>query len=409
MDYKVKNFLGCGCSRIAWSLGDGTCLKTPIKERSEAGTLQNRLEYENFKLGEDENLTCFPKAKSHSEDWTEIVVEECKHLESDDDFLKAFGLTDTLERKLKTAIKFANCQTCARFVGFWILGWLEGMTIEKACSLVQKSEKAELSCSDLGKVLPFKTLDDILAFLKIVVDADVSMSVHAAMTRAILAESKFLCDILRFKLAHPNSLYIKDLWNIGQYGLAMDGRLVVIDAGYNHTIANSTHFAIGRIVKETKTSNGFDTFNGQRCTEIISQTGSPVEWKFFTSNGTEYVLSATNQARRIKQAGLNDDGLHPWMDRMVFVDEQDAVDAINTIVEIKKTLTPIKLDTSWKSGAKLDIQKLVQGRWRTQLSVTIQDTKPQIGKNALEFMLDGYIVKAAHAGHAVTKLKHFPV
>lgn len=121
------------------------------------------------------------------------------------------------------------------------------------------------------------------------------------------------------------------------------------------------------------------------------------------------MLSAEHQARRIKQAGLNDDGLHPWMDHMVFVGEQDAINATNTMVNIQRTLTPVKLETTWESGTKLDIQKLVQDQWQTQLSVTIQDTKPQIGKNVLEFMLDGCIVKTFHAGHDVTKLKHFEV
>jgi hypothetical protein len=60
-------------------------------------------------------------------------------------------------------------------------------------------------------------------------------------------------------------------------------------------------------------------------------------------------------------------------------------------------------------GSKLNIQKLVLGQWQTQLSVVIQDTNPQLGKNVLEFTLDGSIVKQFHAGHEVTKLKHFVI
>ena len=412
---KNKVFLGSGCSRMAWSFGDGTCLKMPIKVRLEAGIWQNKLEYENFELAEKEGLVCFPKAIDHNRNFTKIVVEECSLIEDDSNFLKAFNLPEKHCELVQTALKSSETPTFSQFVGFWILGWLEEMTIEQAYSLnrsypVYSIGSEKLSYGDLEKIMPFEDLDDIFVFLELISDRDVKLNAHAALVRSILDKSKFLCDILRFKLAHPNRLFIKDLWNIGQYGISQTGKLVVIDAGYNHAIANSKHFARGgNVIKISKKTEDFDTFNGEICSKIHSPTGSPVEWKFFTSRGTEYILSSENQARRIKQAGLNDDGLYPWMDRMVFVDEQDAIDAMNTIVSIQRTLTPVKLETTWESGTKLDIQKLVQDQWQTQLSVTIQDTKPQIGKNVLEFMLDGCIVKSFHAGHDVTKLKHFPV
>ena len=176
-------------------------------------------------------------------------------------------------------------------------------------------------------------------------------------------------------------------------------------------MANSGHFKRGKVEKNAIKTDSFDEFNGERCTEILSKHGAPVEWKFYTSHGTEYVLSSIGEGRRIKQAGLQDDGLHMWTDKMVFVDEQDAVSAMNTMCSIQRTLTPVKISTSWEPNSTLDIQKLVGGAWQTQLSVVIQDTKPTVGKNVLEFMLDGDqgIVKAFHAGHDVTKLKHFAV
>ena len=402
-----KRFLGVGCSRIAWSLGNGICLKVPIKERWEPGVWQNKQEYKNFKLGEKKKLICFPRAFKHNRDYSRIWVEECKLFKTQEEFLDAFAWPDEWRSKVVDVCSNFLKIPLSQFIGFWIFGWLEDMNLEKAKPLVEDS----ISDEDLSKIVPFKTLDDMAKFIELAAkNLTSSMHSHVCLVAGLLGKSQVLLDLLRFKFKHPEKLYIRDIWNLNQWGMTKDGKLVVIDAGYNHTIANSSHFARDRqIVKEVVKSEDFDTFNGQKCDEIFSPSGSPVEWKFFTSRGTEYVLSADHQARRIKQAGLNDDGLHPWMDRMVFVDEQDAINAMNTMVDIQRTLTPVKLETTWESGATLDIQKLVQDQWQTQLSVTIQDTKPQIGKNVLEFMLDGCIVKSFHAGHDVIKLKHFAI
>ena len=402
----VKQFLGSGCSRSVWSLGNKTCVKIPIEDRKEAGILQNKLEYENFKLGEAEDLHCFPKAISHNEDFSEIIVEECRHIKNDSELIDSFSFPEEIKKHIEAAMKASNSPTFAQFIGFWIFGWLEGMSIEH----VVNSSCSKLSRDALEKVLPFKNLNDIYDFLGMLIKSDTSITTHARLVYILLNHSNFLLDVLKFKLNHPSNLFIRDLWNIKQFGISDDGHLVVIDAGYNIEIANSKHFAKnGALKKEVKCSEDLDTFNGEECNKITSPTGSPIEWKFFTSRGTEYVLSSEKQARRIKQAGLNDDGLHPWMDRMVFVDEKDAIDAMNTMARIQQTLTPVKLDTDWMCGSKLNIQKLVLGQWQTQLSVVIQDTNPQLGKNVLEFTLDGSIVKQFHAGHDVTKLKHFVI
>ena len=47
------------------------------------------------------------------------------------------------------------------------------------------------------------------------------------------------------------------------------------------------------------------------------------------------------------------------------------------------------------------------GIWQTQLSVVIQNDKLEVGKNVLEFNLDGSLIKNFHAGHDVVKIKHF--
>lgn len=402
-------FLGAGCSRLAYSLGDGWCLKKPINERFEAGAWQNKLEYENFKLGEEENLVCFPKTKSHSEDWSEIVVEECKLVASEDELFNAF--TTSWPEELRESIQVNALphlkMPLSQFIGFWMLGWLEDMNLEAAKTVIPDASE-----EDLSELVPFKTVDDIAKFLDIMAKSIASpLRGHACLVASAIGRSQVLLDILKFKLAHPERLYIRDIWNLKQWGLAKDGKLVVIDAGYCHEMANSSHFKRGKVEKNAIKSDSFDEFNGERCTEILSKHGAPVEWKFYTSHGTEYVLSSIGEGRRIKQAGLQDDGLHMWTDKMVFVDEQDAVSAMNTMCSIQRTLTPVKISTSWEPRSTLDIQKLVGGAWQTQLSVVIQDTKPTIGKNVLEFMLDGDqgIVKSFHAGHDVTKLKHFAV
>lgn len=406
-DEKME-FLGAGCSRLAYSLGGGWCLKKPIAERLEAGAWQNKLEYENFKLGEEEGLVCFPKAKSHSEDWSEIVVEECKLVASEDELFNAFAdwpeeLRESIQANALSHLKMPLSQ----FIGFWILGWLEDMNLEAA-----KTAIPDASEEDLSALVPFKTVDDIAKFLGMMAKSIASpLRSHACLVAEAIGRSQVLLDILTFKLAHPERLYIRDIWNLKQWGLARDGKLVVIDAGYCHKMASSSHFKRGQVEKNAIKSSSFDEFNGEKCAEILSPRGSPVEWKFYTSHSTEYVLSSLGEGRRIKQAGLRDDGLHMWTDKMVFVDEGDVINAMNTMRSIQRTLTPVKISTSWEPNSTLDIQKLVDGDWETQLSVVIQATKPTIGKNVLEFMLDGDqgIVKAFHAGHDVTKLKHFNI
>lgn len=396
-------FLGAGCSRMAYSVGDGICLKVPIKERVEVGIWQNKLEYENFRIGRDFKLVCFPKPKRHNRDFSKIWVEECKTFKTEQDFLDALDLPAEWTNHLVGASTMCNIPV-AQFIGFYIFGWLEETTAEQAVNMTMD----EADRKTMAELLPFKTMNDISSFLDIARRGNTAWSSHACLVANVIARSQVLLDVLKFKIAHPERLYIKDIWNFNQWGLSSSGKLVVIDAGYNHTIANSHHFNRGGcLVKDAIRSDDLETFNGVKCSEIFSKTGSPVEWKFFTSHGTEYILSSVGQARRIKQAGLNDDGLYPWMDKMVFVEEKDAIDAMNTIVNIQKTLTPVKVLTSWEPQTKLDIQKLVNDQWQTQLSVVIQNDKPEVGKNVLEFNLDGSLIKNFHAGHDVVKIKHF--
>lgn len=55
-------------------------------------------------------------------------------------------------------------------------------------------------------------------------------------------------------------------------------------------------------------------FNGQLISTLKSPTGKKIKFKFFTNQGSEYILSETNECRRIKCEihGKYEAGLHDW-------------------------------------------------------------------------------------------------
>lgn len=57
----------------------------------------------------------------------------------------------------------------------------------------------------------------------------------------------------------------------------------------------------------------------------VSPSGSPIKWYFKTSQGSQYIMSAAGETRRIKSSHLNtggeDAGLHGWYPSCVFVSE----------------------------------------------------------------------------------------
>lgn len=398
----VKKFLGAGCTRVAYSLGNGWCEKVPIKGREEAGIIQNKTEYENFKLGA--KFGCFPKVKSHSRDFSRIVVEECAPI-CDFDLMKYFE-TGYL-KAVKTDIIDKYKIPAARFIGLDIFGFIEEL----------RSETIKASGFGIESILKLADeihdFDSLLAFLDtasaVPLEQRRFFNTNCTIARVALDEIPVVRRVVSFWIKNRDKLYIRDLWNTSQYGQNQYGEIVVVDAGYTKKLANSEHFKRVSIDKTNyTTTEDLDTFNGKSCAEMFSDSGSPVKWKFFTSRGTEYVLSAAGQSQRIKKAGLKDDGLHSWTDKLLFVDEQDAINAMNKMTEIMQTLTPVKIESSFEPGSKLDIQQLVEDQWKTQLSIVVRDVEPKIGKNVLEFSFDGdYIVKGFHAGHDVVRMKQF--
>lgn len=61
------------------------------------------------------------------------------------------------------------------------------------------------------------------------------------------------------------------------------------------------------------------TFNGKPLREVISPKGTPATNKFYTKQGSEYVITADGATQRIKSPHANtvgsDIGLHKWSDK----------------------------------------------------------------------------------------------
>ena len=59
-----------------------------------------------------------------------------------------------------------------------------------------------------------------------------------------------------------------------------------------------------------------ESFNNQQIKTILSPKGAPVSHKFYTEQGSEYILTKDGYARRIKTPHANtggvDAGLHDW-------------------------------------------------------------------------------------------------
>ena len=340
-----KIFLGAGSTRIAYSLENGWCEKVPIKGREEAGIIQNKIEYENFKLGAKFN--CFPKIKSHNKDFSSIIVEECSPI--DESFLLKYFETGYL-KIVKSKIIDKYQTSIAKFIGFDIFGFIEELNSQMIKTYGVTDENILKFVDDIHD---FNSLLDFLNMVNFIL--------KFAIVRVAIEEIPIVKNIISFWIENKDKLYIRDLWNLTQYGINQNGDVVVVDAGYTKNLANSRHFSRVTIDKRNYViSKDLYTFNGKRCDEILSSNGSPIKWKFFTSKGTEYVLSALGQSQRIKNAGLADDGLYSWTDKLLFVDEKDAIDAMNKMSEIAQTLTPIKIESTFESGSKLDIQQLVK-------------------------------------------------
>lgn len=217
-----------------------------------------------------------------------------------------------------------------------------------------------------------------------------------------------LAQLLRFTFATGGNFALEELWNARQWGFAQGSRLVALDAGFSRDEQRSGHYSSSRVtplgegVSTTMPSDASDTFNGKPLSRIRDPKGNGVRCKFFTSKNTEYILSDGNMARRIKKAGLRDDGLYQWTDRMSFVGRDTVFAVMREIGRNNERQMPTKVDSDWKSWLTLSSIN-GDGEWETTYSTNDISSDPALGKHVLEFNFDGDgIVKGYHPGHDVS-------
>lgn len=225
---------------------------------------------------------------------------------------------------------------------------------------------------------------------------------------------KTLRDLLKFTLIKKCDFALEDLWNSTQWALLgskSKKRFVVVDAGFSKEVQKTEHYNkhqeitslanVATTIPEDKLS----TFNGKDISDIKDPFGNKIKSKFFTSKASEYILSSTNMARRIKKAGLADDGLHQWKDKLVFVDYPELEKIMEAINSNSSKMMPTRVRSNWKS--KLSIQSLSKnGNWKTSYVAKSITMDPVLGKHVLEFNFDGdNIVKAWHPGHDVSYIQ----
>lgn len=141
----------------------------------------------------------------------------------------------------------------------------------------------------------------------------------------MLAQS--LKDLLKFTMLKKLDFALEDLWNYSQWAILgkTHKRFVVIDAGFSKKVQESGHYTrprpipLGNMIQTTLPEQNSRTFNGQSIDNIQDPHGKGIKSKFFTSKMSEYILSSDNMSRRIKKAGLQDDGLYQWSDKLVFM------------------------------------------------------------------------------------------
>ena len=401
-----KRFIKCGMSRKTYSLGKGRVLKVPIEGREEAGIIQNRNEIECYANSVNLGLNCFPKIISLSEDGKELVAQQANIISSETE----------LNMFLNTLLRKYNCSndTTATTLAYFCFGIDQLLRQHLIINGPTKANK-----------------DDFIVFCKKIVENQnqIDNGVPSYLTQffglrilraaiALLALDMLANDHGRFNvfgemiifcLAHPNSLVYADFWNKDQWGL-IDNRYVILDAGFSKKLQGSEHYrSIQRIPLEacqlSYPEQNSQTFNGQKLVEIHDPKGKSIDYKFFTSKNTEYILSAGGMSRRIKKACLNDDGLYDWTDKLVFTDYAHLREIMNVINTNGQKHEPTQI--KFKKNEMLVNSINSSGRWTTTYKLSDFSLKPEIGKHMLEFKFDGDqgIISKWHPGHDVSVIE----
>lgn len=369
--------------------------------------MQNMNEYKI--LSEFANrYSCFPKAIRMMHDYSVIEVEQCKMADAhklfydivDDKAIHDIVIDDS--NYLNRIDPFSYVPLNMEFNRWFAFAF------RTILDLVLEQFSA-------------KTIDDVLISLNAIEQYQSSLSDkycqyarsgHIFLTRLIENENKSaksLLDLIKFHIEYGYSrgFELADLWNVEQWGLSSDGRLMVVDVGYSKSLSCSKYYrriSIDHNIKPAEPGSSPYTFNGYLLSQIRSPFGNPIKCKFYTKS--EYILSVDNMSRHIKHANLSDDGLWDWSDKLVFVEKDNLfkfIDEMNAMnfLHAKK----IEFTDDYLTVSQLD----ENGNWKIGAFLPYQ-TEPNIGMHICEFYIDQFtgksgILKNYHPGHDVTYIE----
>lgn len=384
--------VGSGMSRLAYSDGNGICVKVPVKGREKVGILQNRAEAECLRLDSESGI--FPKLYSISDDGKTLAVEECPciHRKFGEPF---YGHTYVFQSNNEDILKAAGnvpigdfgCRTAVQRVAW-------GLRVLDAYANIPDIFDQVVSIPKWSDRLSAEQKNDL--------------KITATVVKNVLDGKKDpWSKLVRFWEKHRHLVVLQEMWHDRQWGVRPStGEFVVIDAGFTKAVQATKHYQRDTVVlPPDKAETGVSgRFCGKPFVEIFSPKGAAVAYGFKTSRGSEYILAKDRMSQRVKKAGLPDDGLHRWMDRAVFVEYSDLTKIMD---EFRRNLGDQRPTRIVEAGRKwLALQTLdSSGKWYNSLCLPDAVRIPVKGRHVCEFMLDeNNIVKCYHPGHDVTEI-----
>lgn len=380
------SFIGSGMSRLAYSDGNGTCVKVPVRYREAAGIMQNRAEADMLRAGA--GLGVFPDFYSISPDGRELAVEECGDIVKTGSFVEFDRYNGEILDEAGANRGDFGCRTPLQRVAW-------GMSLlDRGADDVDIRLHAEEALNKVGRGPHANPENGNLAIAGVVAKR-INEGRDDPWTR-----------LVRFWLTRRDFV-LQEMWHDGQWGVRRStGEFLVVDIGFTKTVQNSIHYRRDAVLlPPDKVETGFpNMFCGKPLEKVVSPKGAKAKYGFKTSKGSEYVLAEDRMSQRIKKAGLADDGLHRWMDRSVFVEPADIVRIMD---EFRRNLAEQRPTRIIEAGKKwLALQTLnSSGKWYNSLCLPNAVRFPVKGRHVCEFMLDGdNIVKCYHPGHDVTEI-----
>lgn len=163
------------------------------------------------------------------------------------------------------------------------------------------------------------------------------------------------------------------------------------------------------------------TFNGKPLREVISPKGTPATNKFYTKQGSEYVITADGATQRIKSphtnTGSSDMGLHKWSDKAFFTKGEEGKNFNTAGALLQEKGIPFTITSEyrklqyllfdgkqWRPVMMSDVYpKSVRGK---DLPITTSySDKPELGTHILEVNSKNNIVTSIHPGSDVSYIE----